>query len=302
MTRLERKHGGAAFHDPEQDIAYWYWGSRPPPPTSRRATVDNAPAVDVHAITFEDDGRIAIWELPVEPAAFWVSRALRPAPIQYFAGGESEDEPYATTARSLELRTGAEAALPPLPVELLSPAVGAVGDEVWVAGGFTSEGPSLDVYELRAGRWQRSESRLPGPGIGGYFTVNGRYVYWLDAENANVSSRHFVLDRQRGSWSQLPQVPGEGHVFVELDDRIYAFSGAYNPSGVVHVLAPDHSGWSPVGTQPHTCGYNAGALFPRRGKILVAGVSLDIATRQDIGSVRFCWFDPADGQFQPAES
>ena len=141
-----------------------------------------------------------------------------------------------------------------LPVEggLNAPAAAALGDRIYVVGGFTGTGnvPAADVhvYDLDTRTWSRA-APLPAPRGGHAAVVLGGLIHVLGGGNSvETLAIHSVYDPATDRWSNLaPLRRAKGSpAAVVLRGRIYAIGGRSGTSdfGDVEIYDPKANRWS----------------------------------------------------------
>jgi N-acetylneuraminic acid mutarotase len=136
---------------------------------------------------------------------------------------------------------------------LNAPAAAAIGDTVYLIGGFgtTTNRPVIDVrrYDARTRQWSDA-APLPAP-RGGHAAVvlDGRIHVIGGGNSVSTIDDHSVYDPKSNSWTSrapLPRSMGSPAV-VAHDGRLYSIGGRSGPNdfGDVHVYDPGRDAWTP---------------------------------------------------------
>ena len=160
--------------------------------------------------------------------------------------------------------------LAPAPSERTEVAATAVGNVVYVAGGFRADGatvPTVEVYDIGRDRWARGPDLPVAVNHAMAATLDGTAVVVGGYPAAGgVSQRAFRLDG--GRWTALPDLP-EGRAAgtaVALGGRLYV-AGGVGPGGLAAsmlVLDPATSRWSTAPGPPTPREHLGGAGFGGR--------------------------------------
>jgi N-acetylneuraminic acid mutarotase len=172
------------------------------------------------------------------------------------AQGEPADLHSTATCASYDPRTRTWSDLPPLPEPRSSHDAVALGDTIYVAGGWTLRGKertwSTTALRLDLGAtaavWQAIDA--PFTRRGGALAVHqGRLFYMGGLEpDGGISERIDVFDVAAGSWQRGPQLRGEGFGLATLADDagmltsgsdgvLYRFDGT-RAAGLARLLVP----------------------------------------------------------------
>lgn len=160
--------------------------------------------------------------------------------------------------------------LAPAPSERTEVAATAVGELVYVAGGFRADGATVatvEVYDTGADRWARGPDLPVAVNHAMAATLDGRaHVVGGYPGDGGVSRKAFRFDG--GRWAALPDLP-EGRAAgtaVALDGRLYV-AGGIGPSGLAAgmlVFDPASGRWTTAPGPPTPREHLGGAGFGGR--------------------------------------
>jgi hypothetical protein len=220
--------------------------------------------------------------------------------VLLLAGCTAEDPPAAppaTTAAPAPDGGPAWRRLAPAPTERTEVAAAAVGERIWVLGGYAPDGATLatvEVYDTGADTWAR------GPDLP--VAVNHAMAATLDGDlylaGGNDGSRPSaqVARLEGGGWrtlAPLPQGRSAGGL-VALDGRLYLVGGVVEGglAGDTLVYDPGDDRWTPAPGLPTPrehlgAAASGGRVYVVGGRVRGIGNNLDVAEA----------FDPATGRW-----
>jgi len=194
-----------------------------------------------------------------------------------------------------------------LPIPIQEAAAAAVGDRLYVVGGYDASRNSSDtVFVLRGSQWQRGPAlpiHVNHPGaaaigndvyVAGGFTPNGATnrafalrrargalsllamggrLYAIGGRNASAQiAVPEMFDPARGSWSDLPSMPAaRNHLAGYLDGGLACVAGGRTPdtSAAIDCFDPQTASWLHRATLP--TGTSGAAAVVMGGVTFVAG-------------------------------
>lgn len=160
-----------------------------------------------------------------------------------------------TVARFMEYDPERDAwrELPPAPTRRGAVAAGVIGDELYVAGGFTDPQQDLallEIYDFRTGKWRRgpdmevARDHAAGAVVGGRFYVIGGRPLSLYGDLADVER----FDPVTGRWERTTDLPlaRSSSSAVTVGDRIVVIGGenGQQVTGRVDALDTRTGRWS----------------------------------------------------------
>jgi N-acetylneuraminic acid mutarotase len=137
----------------------------------------------------------------------------------------------------------------------LAAAAAVAGDSIYLLGGYVVDKgnrglvvPDVDVYDIEAERWARTDD-LPIPVSDSVIGVyRDRYIYLMGGRSGRgLVSNVQVYDTDKSKWFQATPMPGTpvfGHAGTLLNDTIVYVDGAYkNPSATRPFYLPSDQCW-----------------------------------------------------------
>ena len=171
--------------------------------------------------------------------------------IYAMAGTGPEGKPVRDVERFAAKRWTRETSLPG--EGLNAPAAAAVGDAIYLIGGFgtTTNRPTTAVhrYNVRTRRWSEA-APLPAPRGGHAATVlNGRIHVIGGGNSVSTIDDHSVYDPGTNSWSERAKLPRSmgSPAAVVVAGRLYSVGGRSGPNdfGDVHIYDAANDTWTP---------------------------------------------------------
>ena len=164
-------------------------------------------------------------------------------------------------------------AAPSLPMALNHPAAAAIGDDVYVAGGFNNGTASSRAFVLTVGASSWTELPALNVARGAAALVNVDGALYLMGGNVGTTQIADVerFDPATQTWSVITQLPNpRNHLAGYVDDGHACAAGGREPetSGAIDCLDPATLTWSSDVLPTPTSGAAAAVL---RGSLLVAG-------------------------------
>jgi N-acetylneuraminic acid mutarotase len=176
-----------------------------------------------------------------------------------------------------------------------APGHGFIGDKLYIAGGWGSDGnpdPALEVYDTATDTWTTGAPE-PRPHAGaGSAVLDGRLYLVGGCDVACGVSDVSVYDPATDTWSQAADYP-EPVSWVScapIDGRLYCGGGATNAGNIAHTYAydPASGAWSRLADMPVPLWGSAYAAAD--GQLVVAGgVDGDVLSNQSFA------YDPHKG-------
>jgi len=136
-----------------------------------------------------------------------------------------------------------------MPTARSSTGTAAVGDQIYVIGGYAESGTTdvVEVYDTRADAW-RAGAPLPTKRFDAAIAVVGPWIYVIGGYDARSVTTVEALDTQTGRWQAVPPLPTPRYAFqaVVVDGKIWAMGGR-NDGGateVIEVFDPAKQTWT----------------------------------------------------------
>jgi len=164
------------------------------------------------------------------------------AGLLYVAGGSCPREPAINSFHVFNEATGLWEDLPPMPHACTRAALGVIGNELFIAGGYDMQQGHLrtlqilQVYDIATRTWRVGAPPPENPGIASGVVADGKLFLIRSPEST------LVYDPQSNTWTE--EAPPFGDEFVlhacAHEGRVFAF----RRSGAAYSRATDGS-WSP---------------------------------------------------------
>lgn len=200
--------------------------------------------------------------------------------------------------------------LPDMPVAVTHAGVAAIGDAIWVAGGFTGNNPgsvtpSVWRYDIAKSRWT-PEAMLPeARGAGGLAFVEGElhFIGGLKSDRQTDASEHWSLALEPGAeWRPRAPLPRARNHFstVVVNESIHVLGGQRGHDGRFADLADHHvydaagDAWREAARLPIPRSHSEPGSFYEQGLIILSGGrSNQIPVLFNVDA-----FDPASGKWR----
>lgn len=137
-----------------------------------------------------------------------------------------------------------------MPTARSSTGTAAVGDNVYVIGGYAESGTTdvVEIYDTRADAWRVNDMPLPTKRFDMAIAAMGPLIYTAGGYDAGAMNTVEVLDTQTGRWASLPPLPTPRYAFqaVVVDGKLWAMGGR-NDTGatdVIEVYDPAKQVWT----------------------------------------------------------
>lgn len=219
---------------------------------------------DVVLLQLAEDGRSVV------SAVSLISGLSDPLPIVEAPDGSFVVGEFGggKVTRVAPVDTGCWSESTPMPVGLLDAGGVAIGDDIYVVGGKTADGPqsTVHVLDVPTGAWSTTAA-LPGPAVENpaVVAVGGR-LYAFGGSTGPFSGavgRSAVYDPASGSWTTLADMPTPrgGAAALHLNGKIYVIGGMTGDgasSAIVEVFDIGSGTWS-TGPAMSVARDNAGA-------------------------------------------
>jgi N-acetylneuraminic acid mutarotase len=159
-------------------------------------------------------------------------------------------------------------------VALNHPAAGAIGSQVYEAGGFGADGASNRVFVLDVGasQWREVAPMHHARGAGVLVAFGGRLLAIGGRSGSTQVAAPEAFDPTSGHWSDLPALPHpRNHLSAYVDGGLVCVTGGREPatSARTDCFDPATSAWRPGPSLPTpTSGAAAGVIG---GVVVVAG-------------------------------
>jgi len=196
--------------------------------------------------------------------------------IIYVGGGAAAGDP----ANAFEMFDASKESwrpLPSLPVGLISFSMAAVGNEIFVAGGYSADDPGeprKDVwaYDTQSSSWTQKPS-MPAARAGHGMVGIGNKLYVVGGAGKDAS-RVFVFDTSENEWRSAAALPTARRALAVATDGkgIYAVGGIRpdgSVTGALEMLDVSSNKWSTLLAMPSARGALAAGII--NGRLHVVG-------------------------------
>jgi len=229
--------------------------------TTRQIRISNGNSIDVDVADNDNDASNELQVISVSNDTIYLSNggfAKLPVPTNAIVpvGGciqSTNPEPPQGYAYS---GTGFTAGdqwnnLPSMSNARFAPAVAAVGDKIYVIGGWDGESTvskKLEVYDLATQAWSQKANITTGV-VYAATAVVGNTIHVMGGYNGNsYATNHQVYNISSNSWSQSASLlsPRSGCGAAVVSGKIYLIGGYYNgnPLSTNQVYNPSSNSWS----------------------------------------------------------
>ncbi len=172
-----------------------------------------------------------------------------------------------------------------------------------MAAGYVGETYTPSVLRLRNEAWEELPS-LPGNPGGGALRMGPLQTTYL----IGTDEGSFALPAEGDQWVTLalPRPAfargtfGHPPTTVEFGGHLFGLPGPWQRAAATAAYDPADRSSRPLDLLPDSCRHNAAHALIIDERILLLGVTLDLAIKPDELPVTPCWLDPQTGSITPA--
>lgn len=212
------------------------------------------------------------------------------------------DEGLHATERSdmFDPASGVWTQMASVPVAVTHAGLAVLGDEIWIAGGFTGHHPgpagrAVWRYHIPGNEWRAGPLLPEARGAGGLVNVEGTLHYFggLKPDRQTDSSDHWSLAPGAAVWEHRAPLPVAVNHFsaILLDGRVHLLGGqhghdvSFQDVALHQVYDPARDSWSSAAPLPRARSHTEPGTFLLDGRIVqVGGRSNEIPVLYDIAA------------------